>query len=156
MSEHYWGEADFPTTEDMIKAVTELKCPTCNSPMVMRWRKVDMQPFFSCSRFHEDGCRGAINWTGSTGFTNTVWEDTLKKEGKIDSARTEQMNLKNMDKREGNAEFWQKRFEEERAFVMQQLHDIKNAYGSLRNRVENLEQPRGLPIGKAPEDDIPF
>lgn len=163
MSEYYWEGGDYPTRKDMIKAAINFDCPICSSKMVMRWRRSDMQPFFSCSRFHEDGCKGARNWTGVVGYTDKIWEDTLQNEGKIDPER---LHDKAPAKREGNADFWQKKFEEERAFVMQQLHDIKNDLVSQRRRIETLEesQPnnkpkkerRSLATNRGHEDDIPF
>lgn len=144
---NYWGEDKFPTRADMKEHAKVIDCPICDSSMGLRWRKIDNQPFFSCSRYHEEDCRGAMNWTGETGFTNLVWEDTLKEEGKIDP---EQSEIPFNSKPDNGEEFWRDKFLEERAFVIQKLNDITNAYTSLRNRVEKLER------ASVPNEDTQF
>lgn len=147
---NYWGEAPFPTRGEMKKHADSLSCPTCDSPVALRWRKADSQPFYSCTRYHEDGCIGAYNWTGDTGFTNEVWEDTLKEEGKIDTDTSKQMSLPD-DKM---VKYWRDRYFEEKQFTMTKLHDIANAYRShrdefnkeleeLKKRVNVLEMATG-------------
>ena len=139
MSDKYWKESEFPTRAEMKKQAETLKCPVCKESMGLRWRKIDSQPFFSCSRYHSDGCNGGRNWTGEPGFTDAVWVDTLQKEGKIDPDRAGQIPLPSLTS-EKDAEFWRNKFLVERAFVMQQLSDIKAAYTILRGRVEDLER----------------
>lgn len=70
-----------------------------------------------------------MNWTGVVGYTNEIWEDTLKKEGEIDPDLPQQMNLPD-DKM---TKYWRDRYFEEKAFTMTKLHDISNAYRTHRD-----------------------
>ena len=131
MSEGYWGSSEFPTIAEMKEHLKWIVCSTCDSPLVLRWRQKDNQPFFSCSRFHEDGCRGAMNWKGVEGFTDDVWESTepvAMGEGRLPR------------KVDNGEDFWKDKYFEEKAFTMQKLHDISNAYSSLLHRLEKVEQ----------------
>ncbi len=140
----YWNkDKNFPTRKEMLKQSESLSCPDCNTmKMGLRWSKVG-QPFFSCSTYPE--CKGTRNWMAEPEWPSYNWQDILKAEGVIDPERTEQGIPRNPPAREFDVKFWQEKFEEERRFVMQQLHDIKNAYSSLLRRVENIEDTHNTP-----------
>ena len=70
-----------------------------------------------------------MNWKGVEGFTDDVWE----------SSQTEMGEGRLPRKVDNGEDFWKDKYFEEKAFTMQKLHDITNAYKSLRGRIERIE-----------------
>lgn len=55
----------------------EIPCPKCKNPMVVRIRKSDGAPFFSCSKYHDAGCKGAINFEEGVRILNELGNPDL-------------------------------------------------------------------------------
>lgn len=152
----YWNpEKEFPTRKELIKQGEILECPKCmKMGMPVRWSK-QAQPFFSCPSYPD--CKTTRNWMAELGWPSYDWKDILKAEGKIDPEQASMPVSKEVNK--DDPEFWRDKFLEEREFVMQQLHDLKNIYAALNGRVEKLEKLQTTESStEAPlyEDDIPF
>jgi len=157
----YWPEdKEHPTTDEMINFAEAVACPECQEHLVLRYRKADNQPFFSCSAYPD--CKGSMNWQGVVGWTKAIWESPEEGDNKINPTRTEAFEKRRATPTNENTEYWRKKFLEEREFVMQQLHDIKNAYTLLESRTSKIEEHlKTKPIlidkdNNIVEEDIPF